>query len=59
MADFVKVKGKKFGLRKDAEAWATKEKKKMKGSSIKKEINFITNAPKEQQWEALILRKNS
>ena len=59
MASFTKVKGKKFKLRKDAEAWANKEKKKLKGSSIKKEINFLPRAPKEQQWEALILRKSS
>ncbi len=47
---FGKLKSSKsFKLKKDAVAWANKEKKRLSGMTVKKDINFL---PATQQYKA-------
>lgn len=56
MAKYVEYKTKKFPLKKDAMAWAKKEKKAYQGvKTMKIETNFNANDP--QPWEAVVLMK--
>lgn len=57
MAKYIEYKTKKFPLKKDAIAWAKKEKKAFKGAKVMKiETNFHANEPV-QPWEAIVLMK--
>lgn len=56
MVSFVKVKEKKFTLRKEAVEWAKEEKKKHKGATgkvLKIDINVLP----QNRWEAVLLRR--
>lgn len=57
MAKFRKAKSKGFEFQKDAMAWAKEEKAKVKGTSVKIETNYVSNAPKAKRWEGILLRK--
>lgn len=57
MAKYTEYKTKSFPLKKDAVAWAKKEKAKFKGAkTMKIETNYNANDP--QPWEAIVLMKN-
>lgn len=56
MAKYVAYKTKKFPLKKDAMAWAKKEKKAYQGvKNMKIETNF--NPDESQPWQAIVLMK--
>lgn len=56
MAKYTKYKTKAFTLKKDAMAWAKKEKKAYKGvKNMKIETNFNPDQP--NPWEAIVLMK--
>lgn len=56
MAKYTKYKTKSFPLKKDAVAWAKKEKRNFKGvKNMKIETNFNPDQP--NPWEAIVLMK--
>lgn len=54
MASYTKYKSKRFPLKKDANAWAQKEKKTL-GQVRKMRIDINFHANQEMPWEAVLL----
>lgn len=56
MARYMPFKKRTFRLKKEARAWAEKQKKESKGAGValKIETNYL---PNDGMWEAIVLRK--